>query len=105
MLRDEHIRNLKKFAYCMLNMNCDGGICEADLFTFLESHSDSQFFKNALIYDIQDITDAFAVRNKQLIKNDTVMDYTNPNAPTIKSLPDFLKRTKKRNRHLVDIHE
>ena len=89
----------------MLNMNCDGGICEADIFTFLELHNDSQFFKKALIYDIQDISDAFARRNKQLIKNDAVMDYTNPDAPTIKSLTEFLKKTKKRNQHLVDIHE
>ena len=89
----------------MLNMNCDGGICEADLFTFLELHSDSQFFKKALIYDIQDISDTFATRNKQLIENDTVMDYSNPAAPTIKNLPEFLKRTKKRNKNLVDIHE
>lgn len=89
----------------MLNMNCDGGICEADIFTFLELHNDSQFFKKALIYDIQDISDAFARRNKQLVNNDAVMDYTNPDAPTIKSLTEFLKKTKKRNQYLVDIHE
>ena len=105
MQKEEHIRNFKKFAYCMFNMNCDGGICEADLFTFLELHSDNEFFKKALIFDIQDISNAFSIRNKHLIQTDKVMDYSDPSAPKIKNLPEYLNRTKKRNRHLVDIHE
>ena len=49
----DHSKLLKKFAFQILDMNCDGMICEADLFTFLELHKeDSEFFKTTLIYDI-----------------------------------------------------
>ena len=52
----EHIKFLKKFAFQLLDMNCDGMICETDLFTFLELHKDDDnFFKTTLIYDMQDI--------------------------------------------------
>lgn len=48
-------------------MNCDGQICEGDLFTFLELHKDdNDLFKKTLIYDIQDISKALNDRNEHL---------------------------------------
>ena len=38
--QNDHYRLLKKFAFQVLDMNCDRMICEADLFTFLELHKD-----------------------------------------------------------------
>lgn len=48
----QHVRILKRFAFQMLDMNCDQMICETDLFTFLELHSEDSFFRETLTQDI-----------------------------------------------------
>ena len=101
---EEHKRLLKKFAFQMLDMNCDGMICETDLFTFLELHKDDDtFFKTTLIYDIQDIARAFNKRNYELILNNPVMDQTDPYLPTIKDLPAYLETTRHKAEHRREI--
>ena len=48
---EHHLRIIKKFAFEMLDMNCDRMVCEVDLFSFLEMHTDKDYFKETLIYD------------------------------------------------------
>ena len=48
---EDHLRVLKKFAFQMLDMNCDKLVCEVDLFNFLELHENDTFFKETFIYD------------------------------------------------------
>ena len=99
----DHSKLLKKFAFQILDMNCDGMICEADLFTFLELHKeDSEFFKTTLIYDIQDISKALNNRNKKLLEGDQVMDHADPDAPTIKNLNNYLEMFKKKRKIVED---
>lgn len=101
--QNDHYRLLKKFAFQVLDMNCDRMICEADLFTFLELHKDdNQFFKTTLIYDIQDISKALNQRNQTLLTNDQVMDHTNPDAPQIKNLNNYIEMFKKKRKMIED---
>ena len=62
----QHVRLMKRFAFMMLDMNCDQMLCETDLFTFLQSHDQNDFFRETLNHDIQAIAEAFTQRNKQL---------------------------------------
>jgi hypothetical protein len=72
-------------------MNCDSHLCETDLFTFMELHKDDEYYQNIMVYDVQDIAQAFHSRNKHLANTDKVMDYSNLNAPKIKNLEAYLK--------------
>ena len=92
----QHIRLLKKFAFQMLDMNCDKMLCETDLFTFLELHREDSFFKTALIYDLQDIVAAFKVRNQELQKQDETFDFKDESAPKMKDLEKYLAGAAKR---------
>jgi len=78
----------------MLDMNCDSHLCETDLFTYLELHKDDEYYQNIMIYDIQDIAQAFRSRNETLTRTDDVMDYSKPNAPRIKNLSNYLISSK-----------
>ena len=91
----EHARTLKRFAFQMLDMNCDQMICETDLFSFLELHKDDEYFHKTMIYDLQDIITAFSARNESLLVEDEVMDHT-ASKPTITDLPAYLERTRAR---------
>lgn len=75
----------------MLDMNCDKSLCEADLFTFIESHKeDNDFFGKCLIYDLQDIAAVLSENNHELTINDDVMDNRRPMSPKIASLDKFI---------------
>jgi len=86
-------------------MNCDNQLCETDLFSFLELHKQDEFFRHCLNYDLQDIGVAFKQRNYSLAASDQVMDYTNPNAPRIKNLGQYLESTKTRVQLRKDIRD
>lgn len=87
----------------MLDMNCDSHLCETDLFTFLELHKDDEYYQNIMIYDIQDIAHAFRSRNETLTRTDDVMDNSNPNAPRIKNLSNYLLTSKQKMDQRRDI--
>lgn len=48
----KHVKTLKKFAFQMLDMNCDGKICETDIFSFMEMHNNDEFFRETFLYDM-----------------------------------------------------
>jgi len=75
-------------------MNCDDRLCETDLFGFLEHHKQDLFFEECLIYDLQDIGKALKEKNQHLRQKDQVMDFTDPNAPKIKNLHNYLESSK-----------
>lgn len=78
----------------MFDMNCDQMICETDLFTFLELHKKDDFFEKTLIFDIQDIVQAFRQRNESLVASNKVMSYANPAIPKIKNLHLYLENAR-----------
>ena len=81
----------------MLDMNCDGMLCETDLFTFMELHKEeSEFFRTTLIYDLQDISQALRERNAKLVQSNTVMDFSDARNPKIKNLGAYLETTRAR---------
>ena len=99
----EHVRTLKRFAFQMLDMNCDQMICETDLFSFLELHKEDDYFHKTMFYDLQDIVSAFSSRNESLLLDDEVMDHTQAQ-PKITDLPGYLERTRVRAEQRREIY-
>lgn len=94
-----HLKIIKRFAFQMLDMNCDKHICETDIFTFIESHkNDNDFFSKCLIFDLQDISSVFKKRNSTIAEKDQALDNRRPGSPKIVNLGNFLDKSKVKKR-------
>ena len=71
----------------------------------MELHkNDDKLFKKVLIYDLQDIQKALKSRNDELMQNNKVMDYTDPDGPHITDLPVYLESTKKKGEKRTELN-
>ena len=88
----EQVQNLRQFAFNLFDMNCDGYICENDLFSLVHAlrHSDCL----PLIYsDIAVLYNILHRRNQEIMDQDTAVDH---DTGEIIDLETFLKRAAKR---------
>ena len=89
----------------MLDMNCDGKICETDIFSFMEMHNNDEFFRETFLFDMQDIVRKFKEMNNDLIDNDHVWDHSNLKEPKIKELEAYLDHSKQLIARRKELHD
>ena len=83
-------------------MNCDGYVCEADLFSFMKNLKDDEFFRKIMLQDITDIQRTLLKKKEELLRNDPVFDYSGPN-PKIKDTNGYIAASKQRTMNVENL--
>ena len=71
-------------------MNCDGAVCEADLFSYMRNLKDDEFFRKIMHQDITDIQKSLIRKKEELKINDPIFDNANEKKSRIRNLEAFL---------------